>query len=126
MRRIPIALAFIALTACGAPDGPAAEDESTASETTTAVGTRDVVYVDVRTPAEFAAGHVRGAINIPHTEMPERWRELDVHREDSLVLYCRTGRRSALALDVLHDQGFEHTRNARSLETLLREGVPGS
>ena len=127
MRRIAI-VTLAGIIACGGGE-PRDTDAGAADAVAEAVAAsgateRDVVYVDVRTPAEFAAGHVRGAINIPHTDMTERWGELEVHRDDSLVVYCRTGRRSGLALQVLHQQGFEHTRNARSLDVLVREGVP--
>lgn len=83
-----------------------------------------VVYVDVRTPQEYAAGHVEGAIHIPHTQMATRWRELEPYSDERIVLYCRTGRRSGIALDVLRDRGFENVENGGGLGTLQRQGVP--
>jgi phage shock protein E len=61
--------------------------------------------VDVRTPAEFASGHVKGAINIPVSVLPVRHMELD--RERAVVVYCRSGGRSASAGSILHKAGFE-------------------
>lgn len=82
------------------------------------------VYVDVRSPAEFASGHVEGAINIPHTEMARRWGELEAHRDEPMVVYCRTGRRSGIALDVLREHGFDEAVNGGGLTDLARRGVP--
>jgi rhodanese-related sulfurtransferase len=67
---------------------------------------RSLVVLDVRTPEEFAAGHVPGAINIPHTELASRVGELDGARDSDVVVYCRTGRRSEQALGVLQQSGF--------------------
>lgn len=120
---------LLALTACGGDEAPAAGNGAGSAagadaESVAESVVGEVVYVDVRTPEEYAAGHVQGAINIPHTEMPERWTELERHRGDRLVLYCRTGRRSGIALDVLRAQGFENLENAGGLQGLSRQGVP--
>jgi len=65
------------------------------------------VVVDVRSPEEFAAGHIPGAINIPHDRIAERAGELAAHKSGgNLVLYCRSGRRVALAVEALEQQGF--------------------
>jgi rhodanese-related sulfurtransferase len=69
-------------------------------------GDRSLVVLDVRTAEEFAAGHVVGARNIPHTEIAARLAELGDARERDVVVYCRSGRRSELALDALREAGF--------------------
>jgi rhodanese-related sulfurtransferase len=65
-----------------------------------------LVVLDVRTPAEYSEGHLPGAINIPHTELPARLAELDGARDRDIVVYCRTGNRTNQALDVLGKSGF--------------------
>jgi rhodanese-related sulfurtransferase len=67
-----------------------------------------LTLLDVRTPEEFAAGHVPGARNIPVQELATRLAELDAARSDDIVVYCRTGRRAATALQTLQAKGFEH------------------
>lgn len=62
--------------------------------------------VDVRTPREFAAGHVPGALNIPFDELGRRAGELG-DPAAPVVLYCRSGRRSGIAAKTLHGLGFE-------------------
>ncbi len=61
--------------------------------------------VDVRTPAEFAAGHVPGAINIPVDELDRRMAELE-SKEQPIVLYCRSGSRSGRAAQMLKSAGY--------------------
>lgn len=83
-----------------------------------------VVYVDVRTPEEFAAGHVTGAINIPHSEMAQRYPELEQYGDKELLLYCRSGRRSGIATRILEDVGFDNVRNVGGLSGLQAQGIP--
>jgi rhodanese-related sulfurtransferase len=66
----------------------------------------DVIVLDVRTAAEFAAGHVPGARNVSHDELPARLGELAALRDQQVVLYCRSGRRTQIAEDVLRKAGF--------------------
>ena len=61
--------------------------------------------VDVRTPGEFAAGHLDGALNVPVQDLSARFGELGP-KERPLVLYCRSGARSARAAGLLRDAGF--------------------
>jgi rhodanese-related sulfurtransferase len=60
--------------------------------------------LDVRTPEEFAAGHVPGAVNIPHEQVAAR--ATDVPKDKDVRIYCRSGRRSALAAEALAAQGY--------------------
>lgn len=62
--------------------------------------------VDVRTPAEFAAGHIDGAVNVPVQELVDRRAELGPP-STSVVVYCGSGRRSAHAAALLREAGFD-------------------
>lgn len=88
------------------------------------VAESNVVYVDVRTPEEYAAGHVEGAILIPHTEMAQRYTELEQYRDREIVVYCRSGRRSGIAKGILEDEGFDNVTNGGGFSELQAEGVP--
>jgi phage shock protein E len=82
-----------------------------------------VVFVDVRSHMEFAGGHVRGAHHIPYDEMARRWKELRRYRDQRVLLYCRSGRRSRIATDILLAQGFQRAENAGGLGALRRAGI---
>jgi rhodanese-related sulfurtransferase len=61
--------------------------------------------IDVRTPAEFAAGHIPGALNIPLQELEQRMGELEP-KQAPIVLYCRSGNRSSSAARALKAAGY--------------------
>ena len=105
MRRLPAALFAATLAFAASAAGPETIEPKALNERI-AWADRSLVVLDVRTPEEFAAGHVPGAINIPHTEIAARVAELDGARDRDIVVYCRTGKRSAQALDVLEQSGF--------------------
>ena len=64
------------------------------------------VILDVRTPGEYDGGHVPGAINIPHDEVPARLAELGAPGAGDVVVYCESGRRAGMAADSLREAGF--------------------
>jgi rhodanese-related sulfurtransferase len=68
------------------------------------------LLVDVRSPAEFAAGHLPGALNVPVHEIQARDAELGP-RDRPLVLYCRSGTRSAHAAETLRQAGHTAVHN---------------
>jgi phage shock protein E len=68
------------------------------------------VLLDVRSPEEFAAGHLPGAVNIPVGEVRARVAELGP-RSRPVVTYCRSGGRSARAAATLRELGFEKVLN---------------
>ena len=60
--------------------------------------------LDVRTPQEYAEGHVPGAVNVPHDQLAARLAE--VPKDKDVVLYCKSGRRAGIAADVLAANGY--------------------
>jgi NADPH-dependent 2,4-dienoyl-CoA reductase/sulfur reductase-like enzyme/rhodanese-related sulfurtransferase len=81
------------------------------------------VLLDVRSAKEFAIGHLPGALNIPHTQLRERWHELPTGR--TVLVNCASGFRSYLALRVLRQNGFEDVRSLSGGLTTLRLARPG-
>jgi len=67
------------------------------------------VFIDVRTPEEYAAGHIPGAKLIPLAELEARLSE--VPRDRQVYLYCRSGRRSAKAAELLAKHGYTNIEN---------------
>jgi phage shock protein E len=74
------------------------------------------VVIDVRTEQEFQAGHVAGALLIPHEQIKQKIAGMQIAKDDHVVLYCRSGRRSGIALDTLKSMGFSNVENYGSLE----------
>lgn len=82
-------------------------------------GVQSKVVIDVRTPQEFATGHIEGAINIPYdTITPNLPALARIGKDENIVLYCRSGRRSEIAMQTLASQGYRHLRNGGGLDAL--------
>lgn len=62
------------------------------------------LLLDVRQPEEFAAGHIAGAMAMPLGSVPAQYRQLPAGA--TLVVYCRTGHRSAQAVSFLRAHGY--------------------
>lgn len=75
-------------------------------QTARALVAAGVRVLDVRTPAEYAQGHVADALNIPVDEIGRRATEIGP-RDAPVLLYCRSGRRSGIAAGVLRGLGFQ-------------------
>lgn len=65
-----------------------------------------LIVLDVRTPQEFAAGHVPGAINLPYTHLPARISELRDAASKDIVVYCATAVRAERAALRFRENGF--------------------
>ncbi len=100
------------------PEATAAEASETASESTTVfvkisaqeakkmMDAGGVVILDVRTQEEYAEGHIADAILLPDSEVASRAAEVLPDKEAPVLVYCRSGRRSALAAQSLKDLGY--------------------
>ena len=67
------------------------------------------LLVDVRTPTEFAAGHIDNAVNYPLAEVDMRFNGVEKSRP--IVVYCQSGNRSGIAYNYLVEQGFTQVHN---------------
>ena len=67
----------------------------------------DGVTLDVRDENEFEEAHLLNALNIPQSELEQRIADLDAYRSQPILVYCRTGQRSARAAVLLKRQGFD-------------------
>ncbi len=75
------------------------------------------VVIDVREPEEFARGHVAGAFNIPPARLLAGAPELsDTALDTPLIVYCRTGSRSNVALNILSGLGYTTITNGVNKE----------
>ncbi|MCI1674504.1 MAG: FAD-dependent oxidoreductase [Bifidobacterium tibiigranuli] len=87
---------------------------------------RTDLILDVRSPAEFATGHVRGALNIPHTEVRARMDEiLDAAAGRPIAVMCASGKRSYFAYRILVQHGLS-ARNLSGGMHVLRDALGDS
>ena len=80
------------------------------------------LVLDVRSPEEFAGGHVPGAVNLPHDQVRAHLAELSPQRE--VVVYCELGGRAAKAAEVLHAAGFEVEHLTGDMKQWRQQGLP--
>lgn len=101
-------VAALALTGCTAPatnsDTPATSAAAPAAE----VGT----VIDVRTPDEFADGHLEGAVNIDVSQATFADEIAKLDKAGTYTVYCRSGNRSAQAVQQMKDAGFTNVADA--------------
>jgi len=101
LRRVAVAAALVATlgtaAACSSDDGGLSATEALPS---------GQMLIDVRTPAEFAEGHLDGAVNLPVElpTFPDQVAMLDPDME--YLVYCRTGRRAGIAIDHMETLGL--------------------
>ena len=117
MRRILLALSLalglvVGVSACSAPAEPVALAD-------------DVIVIDVRTPEEFASGHLEGAVNID-VQSPDFEAQLaQLDPAGSYFVYCRSGNRSGQAIDRMTALGFTDLTNGGSVESAsAATGIP--
>lgn len=74
-------------------------------------GNDQLIIVDARTPEEFADGHLDGAINVDVKADDFTEQILKMSKEESYLVYCRSGKRSTKASNIMADQGFKTLYN---------------
>ena len=71
---------------------------------------QNYIILDVRTEEEFAEGHVKDAILIPDTEITEKAEGILTDKEQQILVYCRSGRRSKNAANQLVELGYSNVK----------------
>ncbi len=106
----PAAIVAALVLGCAAPTTPAFQDITTAQAAEMMADRQDdpdFVILDVRTAEEFSEGYIEGALNLDFYDTEFR-SKLDVLNKDrTYLVYCRSGRRSASALDTMAELGFK-------------------
>ncbi len=72
--------------------------------------TEECIILDVRTPEEFAEGHIPGAVLIPDYEIAQKAPDLLPQKDALILVYCRSGRRSKNAANQLVDMGYTNIK----------------
>lgn len=119
------------LTACAAQAGstdasdPASHEHAAASAQgavqSPAATEAKAVWVDVRTPAEYQAGHLEGAHNIPVEDIVSQIHTVAPDKNTPVMLYCKSGRRAERARQALTAEGYTHVENRGGYEDLVKQ-----
>ena len=75
------------------------------------ITTPQTVWIDVRTVAEYEEDHIFNTLNIPHVDIGEQIAGLNISKTTPIKLFCRSGRRSAIALETLTALGYTNLEN---------------
>ena len=107
-------LAVMMLTACGQDkenDQGAVYVNITAEEAKQIMDSEEgYIILDVRTQEEYDEGHIPGAIVISHEEIAEKAEEVLTDKEQLILVYCRSGRRSKIAAEALVELGYTNIK----------------
>ena len=107
-------LAVMMLTACGQDkenDQGAVYVNITAEEAKQIMDSEEgYIILDVRTQEEYDQGHIPGAIVISHEEIEEKAEEVLTDKDQLILVYCRSGRRSKLAAEALVELGYTNIK----------------
>lgn len=107
-------LAVMLLAACGQTkenDQEAAYMNITAEEARQIMDSEDgYIILDARTQEEYDQGHIPGAIVISHEEIAEKAEEVLTDKDQLILVYCRSGRRSKIAAEALVELGYTNIK----------------
>ena len=107
-------LAVMMLTACGQDkenDQGAVYVNITAEEAKEIIDSEEgYIILDVRTQEEYDEGHIPGAIVISHEEIAEKAEDVLTDKDQLILVYCRSGRRSKIAAEALVELGYTNIK----------------
>ena len=107
-----ISLSLFGMTACdGGNEKSSTYEQITAEQAKTIMDTeKDYIIIDARTEEEFAEGHIENAILIPEYEIANRAEKELPDKEQLILVYCRSGRRSKIASEELVKLGYTNVK----------------
>ena len=104
---LPLLFSALALTACGSASSESSFQQISMDAAITQMAEEDnFILLDVRTPEEFADGHIPGALNIPNENIGENDIAELPDKEQRIYVYCRSGNRSKQASAKLVNLGY--------------------
>ena len=122
-----ILISALLLAGCASAGGPApaaAYQQISQLEAKEIIESGDpYVLLDVRTQEEYDTGHIKGSILIPYTDIEKLAPEKLPDRDATILVYCRSGRRSAIAAQALADMGYTHVLDMGGIQDWPYGGV---
>ena len=124
---ITLLTAYTLLTACEANTSnvnyanPSVTQAS--SSVASEIAAKQAILLDVRTPDEYASGHVAQAILAPYDSIGEKIAQIAPDKAQKIYLYCRSGRRSGIATETLKSMGYTNVTDLGGLCHLGQYGL---
>ncbi|MFC3678683.1 rhodanese-like domain-containing protein [Bacterioplanoides pacificum] len=101
----------------------AGQSVSTA-QATQLINKEDAVVLDIRDKADFGAGHLANAINIPYASLATRMNELSAHKDKPIILVCKTGQTVSMAGKMLREKGYNAVRLSGGMMEWNAQNLP--
>ncbi len=99
--------------------------ELSPADATLKINREDALVIDVRSPGEFAEGHIADSKNLPLEKLNERLAEFEKFKSRPIILSCKSGARSGGACGILRKNGFEKVFTlAGGMTAGLQAGLP--
>lgn len=114
--RSAVAAALLVTTALVGATAGCSSSASTDTASTSQVDVANAALIDVRTPAEFASGHLEGASNIDVQSADFAAQVAQLPKDAPYVVYCRSGNRSTDAIAQMESLGFTNLLNGGSVQ----------
>lgn len=111
MRKLIASFAAIILLAGCSSTGSATTVNLNVSEFSQKISEPGVIILDVRTPEEFASGHIEGALNIDFNSGDFANEITRLNPSETYAVYCRSGSLSGQAASIMHEAGFHDVSN---------------
>ncbi|MBU2885803.1 rhodanese-like domain-containing protein [Gilvimarinus agarilyticus] len=96
----------------------------TTSEATALINAGSALFVDVRDGAEFKAGHITGAVNLPYSKLADQSDTLEEHRDKTLILVDKMGQHAGSAGRQLGNKGYTVCRLSGGISEWQNQNLP--
>lgn len=125
MKRILILFSSLIFVACQNQSETTTATQTTQTTTPTPVVAKQTqgIWLDVRTAEEFAQGHLKSALNVTSAELHQKMPQLAPDKNTPIHVYCRSGRRSEEARQILLQMGYTNVVNEGGYQDLLNKGL---
>lgn len=114
MKRWAVLVGFVVLSAACSPESEPTQTliyrEVSVEDAKALIGEQgaELLVIDVRTPREFAGGHLPGAVNIDVQDAEFSRKVSELPKDEPVLVYCRSGNRSARAVEIMTELGFQN------------------
>lgn len=119
-----VATMVLLTSACSSDSGAAVVEKVEATEAVQLIERGEHTVIDVRTPAEYASGHVDGAENLDVSAATFEKQVEGLDKSEEYIVYCQSGNRSAGAAEKMADLGFAEVVDAGGILELETAGAP--